>query len=206
MSKKYIKEEILNTARRLFNQRGYNEVSMRDIADALSISVGNLTYHYPRKEDLMEAVVLEMHRYYTPPTVPQSLPALNALFARLQNNVQQNAFYFWHYTQLAQLSPVIHDIQTKVLQDHHAMLLGALQLFESQGLVQPEAYKGHYTQLALAVKILCVYWEPHSHMSEGLPLPNDFLDCIWSVLIPVLTDEGREIYREKIQKVRIEIE
>ena len=62
--KKDLKSEILVKARELFNTNGYNEVSMRNIADALGISVGNLTYHFKRKEDLVEAVVLEQHTYY----------------------------------------------------------------------------------------------------------------------------------------------
>ena len=37
------KQKILDTARELFNERGYNAVSLKDIADALNISKGNLT-------------------------------------------------------------------------------------------------------------------------------------------------------------------
>lgn len=48
-----IKEKIANTSRELFNTYGYPKVTMRQIADACEISVGNLTYHYPRKEDLL---------------------------------------------------------------------------------------------------------------------------------------------------------
>lgn len=54
--KKDVKTDILETARKLFNEQGYNGVSMRDIAGALGISVGNLTYYFKRKEDLLEAV------------------------------------------------------------------------------------------------------------------------------------------------------
>lgn len=48
-----IKEKIANVSRQLFNTYGYPKVTMRQIADACEISVGNLTYHYPRKEDLL---------------------------------------------------------------------------------------------------------------------------------------------------------
>lgn len=41
------KERIRRTASRLFSERGYRAVTMRNIADELGISVGNLTYHYP---------------------------------------------------------------------------------------------------------------------------------------------------------------
>ena len=40
------RETILHCARELFMERGYNNVSLRDGADAAGIRVGNLTYHF----------------------------------------------------------------------------------------------------------------------------------------------------------------
>lgn len=47
------KNKIERESERLFNTLGYHKVTMRQIADACGISVGNLTYHYPKKEDLL---------------------------------------------------------------------------------------------------------------------------------------------------------
>ena len=52
------RQDILACARRLFDRHGYNGVSMRDIAKELDISVGNLTYHFKKKENLLEAILL----------------------------------------------------------------------------------------------------------------------------------------------------
>lgn len=204
MAKKNVKEEIIQAARRLFNERGYGEVSMRDIADALSISVGNLTYHYPRKEDLIVAVVQDMHQYYQPPQTPTTLQELNAIFARIQNNIQQNAFYYWHYTQLAELSPLIRDIQAQVVEVQHQVLKGSFAHFAAQGLMCAEEYPGHFVQLAQAVQIVCVYWVPQSKLVASMDMPKDFLNCVWSVLLPCLTEKGKAIYNEKIIRVRLE--
>lgn len=48
-----IRETIINEAEALFIEHGYSDTSMREIAKACSISVGNLCYHYPKKEDLL---------------------------------------------------------------------------------------------------------------------------------------------------------
>ena len=50
---KIIREKIAEKSRALFNKYGYQKVTMRQIASACGISVGNLTYYYPRKEDLL---------------------------------------------------------------------------------------------------------------------------------------------------------
>ena len=47
------KNKIARTSELLFSAHGYNNVTMRQIADTCGISVGNLTYHYPKKEDLL---------------------------------------------------------------------------------------------------------------------------------------------------------
>ncbi len=47
-------EKILLVSRRLFNRKGYAATSLTEIADAVGISQGNLSYHFPTKKDLAE--------------------------------------------------------------------------------------------------------------------------------------------------------
>ena len=42
--KRDTRQDILNTAQTLFREKGYNAVSVGEIAAALGISKGNLTY------------------------------------------------------------------------------------------------------------------------------------------------------------------
>lgn len=56
------RQRILDTARRLFNAQGLHRVGVRDVARAVSMSPGNLAYHFPTREDLVLALVLELHQ------------------------------------------------------------------------------------------------------------------------------------------------
>lgn len=56
---KLTKLEIIQVATSLFLEVGYSKTSPKMIADELEISTGNLTYHYPTKENLL-AVLVEM--------------------------------------------------------------------------------------------------------------------------------------------------
>ncbi len=47
------KQQIISTSIRLFNQHGEELVGVREIARTLQISPGNLSYHFPRKEDIL---------------------------------------------------------------------------------------------------------------------------------------------------------
>jgi AcrR family transcriptional regulator len=50
------REKILEAARRLFNKEGYFNVRMRAIAEEEGISVGNLTYHFKKKPEILLAL------------------------------------------------------------------------------------------------------------------------------------------------------
>lgn len=52
-------DKILESALHLFNTRGVDQVKMRDIAKKLGISLGNVTYHFPTKIDLIHVLCLQ---------------------------------------------------------------------------------------------------------------------------------------------------
>lgn len=192
--KKNIKLEIIQIAKKLFNERGYNDVSTQNISDALGISKGNLNYHFKRKEDILEAVVEEMHSHYVKPAVPATLKELNELFLRTQKVAKENAFYFWHYTQFSQMSEKIRDIQSTVIQDNHTLYSEAFRLLNKGGALQNEEYPGQYEHIIHAIMLSCIYWTPHSRLEENMGTQRDFLDNIWGILYPLLTDEGKVQY------------
>jgi AcrR family transcriptional regulator len=55
------RRRILDTALRLFNEQGLGRIGVRDVARAAGISAGNLSYHFATKDELVAALVLELH-------------------------------------------------------------------------------------------------------------------------------------------------
>ncbi len=47
------RQEILRTAARLFQQRGYDATSMNDVASALRLSKGGLYHHFQSKDEIL---------------------------------------------------------------------------------------------------------------------------------------------------------
>jgi len=54
------KRKILDTARSLFNDFGFGNVTIRMIALKLKMSSGNLNYHFKTREEILEALYFEM--------------------------------------------------------------------------------------------------------------------------------------------------
>lgn len=54
------RDKILATALKLFNEKGISEVSSKNIAEEMGISYGNLCYHFPKKDDIVLQLYLNM--------------------------------------------------------------------------------------------------------------------------------------------------
>ncbi len=189
--KKNIRGQIIQTSKRLFNERSYSAVSTQDIADAIGISKGNLNYHFRRKEDIMEAVVADSHSRYTPPDPPATLEELNTLFLRVHEIIRENAFYFWCHTQLPQVPEKVRQRQSRVLERCRALLTDSFRLLRLAGSLRPEEYPGQDSQTIRALMMACIYWTPFARLERRESVRQDYLTCIWGILYPLLTDRGR---------------
>jgi len=54
------KNEILDTAKRLFMEQGYEQTTINDILTASGVAKGSLYYHYKSKEDVLDGVLERM--------------------------------------------------------------------------------------------------------------------------------------------------
>ena len=66
--------QVLETATRLFTERGYEAASIRDLADKLAIRPSSLYHHFPGKQDILFTICFEMQRDFN----AQVLPALSS--------------------------------------------------------------------------------------------------------------------------------
>jgi AcrR family transcriptional regulator len=64
--------ELIDASYKLFNNRGYNATSMRDIADEAGLALGGIYNHFGSKEDIFTALVMERHPFF------EIMPALQA--------------------------------------------------------------------------------------------------------------------------------
>lgn len=57
MKGKATREHIIDSADRLFYERGYEHTSFTDIADSVKISKGNFYYYFKSKDEILDAVI-----------------------------------------------------------------------------------------------------------------------------------------------------
>ena len=68
------KERIVYESLKLFSQKGYDGVSMREIAAAVGIKGASIYNHFTGKDDIFQAIFAEMTKHYDKMAAMMSLP------------------------------------------------------------------------------------------------------------------------------------
>lgn len=59
------KHEIIKTAAKLFKEKGYSAVTMRDLATAMGIKAASLYNHINSKQDILKAIIISIAEEFT---------------------------------------------------------------------------------------------------------------------------------------------
>ena len=190
-----LRQDIITAATALFNERGYHQVGMRDIAGALGISVGNLTYHFPKKQDILQAI---MERNFHVTAVREevtTLGQLQTLLDKMLASLEVNAFYF-RDPSLYPLNPA----GSRDVEDLYQLLLKALGALEAKGLFSPALTGERREDLIRILMLSHLGWIQQSDTFspvQGMDRPR-FLRAHWTLMEPYLTEKGREAFRQEI--------
>ncbi len=88
-----VREIILRNSLELFNEKGYENVTMREIAAACGIAVGNLTYYFPQKETIAKELMAEpVYLDDDPPETYEEYFFVS--FRKMLDALQEKSFYF----------------------------------------------------------------------------------------------------------------
>lgn len=59
------KQEIINTAAKLFKEKGYSAVTMRDLATAMGIKAASLYNHISSKQEILQEIIISLAEEFT---------------------------------------------------------------------------------------------------------------------------------------------
>lgn len=185
------RSNILTTARRLFNAQGYDRVTMRQIAAEAGIGVGNVTYYFPRKQDIVCALMDDSFEQ-TRTDAPVCGPAqLTQMFSRMLDTLERNSFFF--------LDPAFdnderHTTHYPQLRDD---LSAAMTALTERGVFLP-AFTPDIRETLLTVLLMTHISWLRRHVRGVHPGPDkqELLRMHWVVLAPYLSAEGRAMLEQ----------
>ncbi len=191
------KSDILQAARELFNQNGISSIATRDIANRLNISQGNLTYHFPQKSQLIEALYFGMIEQLESITNQSGvqLPNLEMVveWTIAQGKVQEAYRFLWlDFARIKREHPSIEQHFTAMIDLQKTQFSMLTEVLRNQGILEATLGGEAIDWLFEQVLVLGNFW-PHAaevfHPLQSRAIHYAFLTL--SPLLPYLTPQGR---------------
>ena len=182
------RQTVLENARRLFNEKGVGDVSMRAVAAACGISVGNLTYYFPRKADLVRALMTEDVSETLVHEKTVGLEQLDHIFSNMIRALLRHPFFFLD----DQAQSMLQKTAMENVQQIHSQFDPVLDELIGLGLMRRE-FQGGVRRGVMSVLLLShITWLKAYVRNSGILqlTPQELLDAHWTVLSPWLTEEG----------------
>lgn len=185
------KEIIIKSATAYFNKHGYTAVNFLELAQALEMSRGNLTYHFKDKNALLKAIADEMWtKIKNERNKSRQLPSFENLHSEIQLYYRFQKEYSCIFLDSQVLNdPIIkkqfREMTSQSIADNKAAIAFSIQL----GNMKPEGYPGMYNNIALITWMLTFFWLPQQ-VIRGNKTKEDGERLVWSILIPHFTEKG----------------
>lgn len=196
------KEKILAKALELFNKKGVETVTSRQIAMALEMSQGNLCYHFPKKEDLIialyEQLVSAFDKAYEKLTPDELSIRLFFELAAISNQYFIDyKFLMLNFVQIMRWYPKIKAHYQELTLRRNEQFLTLIYAFKAADLLKEEAYKGQYVQMMEQFMILNNFWLSHAEIlfqGKAEKKVTHFNQLVSAFIFPYLTEKGQVQY------------
>lgn len=202
------KRNILEAGRDLFNRYGVASVSQRRIAEQLGISPGNLTYHFKKSNDIVEALYFELVG-----TMDQAMAELKSmkydqqfLFKMVDLMVEsffKYRFIFLDFVQIMRHHEPIRKHYEQLSLLRKQQFEEAIEQLINTKMIRKEELPHEYDYLYQRFQLLSDFW-----ISDMVAREEDIAkqhlkqrkELIIQSLYPYLTPKGQKIFLEIYQE------
>ena len=195
------KDKIKNKARELVNKKGFKKVTLREVAKELSISYGNVTYHFKTKnililnlyEDMLKET-LEILKTF------DYVYILKSILEAPKDTFVISIKYLFFYVDFMEIKRSYLDISTKLEQDNTYRKEGYLKILQKlqiQGLLRNELNDkdlDYLMDLSGAMRtFFFINLNPNNFFDDDLK--DKYVAYVNNLVFPYLTTKGMEKYK-----------
>ncbi len=188
------RNRIIQTSIALFNEFGYENVSMRDIAEHLKMSPGNLTYHFKKKNDILYEIIqiLDSEHKNQHYAAEVSLAEFNSVIMNVINHQKKYAFYYRNMIELRSKYPWISKLQADYKEEFYNLLSDIFRYFETCEWIKPESSQNLYNNLSIGILAVTAFWTQLNPEEEKWNMSS----VVWSIILPTLTSKGLSEFKK----------
>lgn len=157
------KTRILDAALTLFNERGTDTVTTNHIAEALSMSPGNLYYHYRNKAEIVRELFVRIQgewatNYAVPPATMPSVPMMEAMVVGNFQIQERYRFFFRDLTLLLSADPALAAAYRANREQGLQNTKFLISLFVDAGVLKPVGDEEALDDIAQVLWLVGDFW------------------------------------------------
>jgi AcrR family transcriptional regulator len=198
------KERILEVALSLFNDRGVSAVSSKHISDEMGISYGNLCYHFPKKDDIILRLYLnmqeELDRHFR--VMQQEIYGFDFMVGSLRDILETLLKYKFVYLGFTRITRQFDEVRRHAMmqfENRRRMLRDMIDFLLGKGYLHAEHVEGHYDRLIHLMQFMLNFWIGDSetfYKGEDDGKVRYYLELFYSFMRPSLTQKGIDAFNE----------
>ncbi|TVR82334.1 MAG: TetR/AcrR family transcriptional regulator [Chitinophagaceae bacterium] len=194
---KNTKERIIDASVLLFNQKGISAVSLRDIADYIGISSGNLSYHYKNKNYIIDAIFekMEKERNELLNAVEQhpSFENINLQALAIVRLSIRYRFFYLDTLDIIRENSKLGKLHRQYIERHIQYVNMLLNHAAYTGHLIETTNKNLYKKLSEMVWFTLQFWiQAGSIRGKKTIKPEEAVETMWQLILPYLTSKGKE--------------
>lgn len=202
---KNTKSKILETSLRLFNEHGYETITVRDIAKEIGMSHGNLCYHFANTdviiEHLYDNLLTEIDEQLLAPSFLNqvNLEALYVMIKHIFEKLYKYKFLMQDFVSIARKNKVLKQKHRDLVSRRRTFFEMGLEVCRYEGLLRDELITVHFQFYFDQMFIISDYWLASAEIlyegSEETKLEY-YSKLAFCTIVPYLSEKGLLEYQK----------
>jgi AcrR family transcriptional regulator len=201
------KEKILFKALEMFNESGIEYVGMRELAAALNIRVGNITYYFPTKDDLVYELSLSLNKLNAKQLLERKEHSIET-FVLMFRNVFHNHYQFrcllLSFVHLMKQNKRMFETYNVTQDNRFALVRANINTLIKDGYLD-NLSKQEIEFLVSNITIIVRFWLSEAAISYHHLKPeeqiNHYVAMIGRLLIPYATSKSKKRLKHLIKEL-----
>ncbi len=194
------KQKILLKSLELFNTSGISNTSLRTIAGEVGISVGNLQYHFKKREDIIEALYFQLVEKIDSIfliTTDDLLKSFLNISIEIITVLYEYHFFLLDFVIITRRNQKIKSHYSELSKLREIESLKIVDVLIKNGLFREELLKNEYRSLFKRMEIISNFWFSSILIQADVLSKEsiqEFSLLISQSIYPYLTDEAKNQY------------
>jgi AcrR family transcriptional regulator len=192
-----VEESIVKKALEMFNEKGVEYVGMRELAASLNMRIGNLTYYFPTKDDLVNRLALELADENSRTIVVLERMTMDGFFSMLKqvfNNHHKYRCLMLSFVHLMQRNPLIAKRYSKTQVQRYDIWSKNVDALIEGKYIKADVKEAAF--LVSSIAFVARFWLSEAAISFNNLSPDEqarhYIKMIARIFLPYATAKGRQ--------------